>query len=367
MFNLSVQAFTYLTSIHILFTGLALFVLVPFSHRYGRRAAWLASTFLIAVFNVGCAKSSNYAAMLVCRILGSVLFSSPIALGPPVVVEIAIVTLGPALGPFIMGFVAQRGGWEWIYWIFTITSGVEFILYVIFSAETRYTSQPGSSSSSSSSDGKKEISIKKQYCSSSRIGSTPMTVAKFSCPFKMLKYMTILIPIYAHTMIFNLSAAMLTVEIPQLFALRFGLNAQQIGLQFIGIVVGAIVGEAFNAVVLSWLRWRAQQGVGNIKKAARPTGYLFSSYLRFCCIIAGLVIFCILLGNTNPMDYNVGSIIGIGIAAFGNQIVTSFLIKYHPDAYRARRTHLGGIGLNSTDMVLHRSILVSINVPDVGI
>lgn len=41
-----------------------------------------------------------------------------------------------------------------------------------------------------------------------------MTVAKFTCPFKMLKYMTILIPIYAHTMIFNLSAAMLTVEIP---------------------------------------------------------------------------------------------------------------------------------------------------------
>jgi hypothetical protein len=153
-----------------------------------------------------------------------------------------------------MGFVAQRGGWEWIYWIFAITSGVEFILYVIFSAETRYTSQPGSSSSSSSSssDGKKEISIKKQYFSSSRIDSTPMTVAKFRCPFKMLKYMTILIPIYAHTMIFNLSAAMLTVEIPQLFALRFGLNAQQIGLQFIGIVVGAIVGEAFNAVVLSW-------------------------------------------------------------------------------------------------------------------
>lgn len=82
-------------------------------------------------------------------------------------------------------------------------------------------------------------------------------------------------------MIFNLSAAMLTVEIPQLFAIRFGFNAQQIGLQFIGIVVGIIVGEAFNPIVLSWLRWRAQQGVGSIKKAARPTEYLFSSYLGF--------------------------------------------------------------------------------------
>lgn len=238
----------------------------------------------------------------------------------------AIVTLGPPLGPLIMGFVAERVGWEWVYWIFAITSGVEFILYAIFSPETRYISQPGSSSSSSSDD-KKEISIKKQYFSFSRIDSTPMTVAEFIRPFKMLKYMTILIPIYAHTMIFNLSAAMLTVEIPQLFAIRFGFNAQQIGLQFIGIVVGTIVGEAFNAVVLSWLRRRAQQGVGNIKKAARPTEYLFSSYLGFCCMIAGLVIFCILLGNTKPKDYNVGPIIGIGIAAFGNQIVTSFLIN----------------------------------------
>ncbi|EED14954.1 conserved hypothetical protein [Talaromyces stipitatus ATCC 10500] len=341
MFNLSVQSISYLTSIHILFTGLVPFVLVPWSNRFGRRPVWLASTLLTAVCNIGCAKSSNYAEMMVCRILGSVFLSSPIALGPPVVVEMyhehergikisiwtAIVTLGPPLGPFVMGFVAQRAGWEWIYWISAITSGVEFVLYAIFSPETRYIRQPGSSFGSD-----KKPTTKQEYFSFHRIDPTPMTVAEFIHPFKMVKYMTILIPIYAHTSIFNLSAAMLTVEIPQLFAIRFGFNAQQIGLQFIGIIVGTMVGEVFNAVVLSWLHRRVQQRQlqqgDSRKKAANPTEYLFSSYLGFCCMIAGLVIFCILLGNTKPMHYNVGPIIGIGIAAFGNQIVTSFLINY---------------------------------------
>lgn len=144
--------------------------------------------------------------------------------------------------------------------------------------------------------------------------------------------MTILIPIYAHTMVFNLSAAMLTVEIPQLFAVRFGFNAEQIGLQFIGIIVGTIVGEAFNATVLRWLRRRAeqhQQQGKSTKKAANPPDYLFSSYLGFCCMIAGLTIFCILLGKIKPIDYKVGPIIGIGIVAFGNQVVASFLIPFH--------------------------------------
>lgn len=42
-------------------------------------------------------------------------------------------------------------------------------------------------------------------------------------------------------------------------------------------------------------------------------------------------------------------------------------IRYYSDAYRACRVHLSGIGFHSADMVLHRSILVSVNVRDTRI
>lgn len=71
----------------ILFTGLAPFLLLPLSSRFGRRPVWLVCTLCTAVCNIGCAKSNTYAAMLICRILGSLFISAPIALGPPVVVE----------------------------------------------------------------------------------------------------------------------------------------------------------------------------------------------------------------------------------------------------------------------------------------
>jgi hypothetical protein len=55
--------------------------------------------------------------------------------------------------------------------------------------------------------------------------------------------------------------------------------------------------------------------------------YLQASYVGFICMIVGLVMFCILLSQTEPMHYNVRPIIGIGIAGFGNQIVSNFLVN----------------------------------------
>lgn len=60
----------------------------------------------------------------------------------------ALVTFGPPLGQFLMGFVGQRVGWEWIYWTFAITSAVQFIFYEIFSPEARYVKRPVSTTKS---------------------------------------------------------------------------------------------------------------------------------------------------------------------------------------------------------------------------
>lgn len=234
----------------------------------------------------------------------------------------ALVSLGPPVGPFIMGFVAQRAGWEWIYWIFAIVSAVQFILYLFFSSETRYL--VSSERPSTSSDIPKS-SWKKKYLPFRRIDPAPFTLMEMYQPFLMAKHIRILLAICSHTMIFNLSAAMLTVEIPQLFAARFGFNSEQIGLQFLGIIVGTILGEVFNAVSHRLLKSRSTQK--DQSSTVKLDKYLQVSYIGFICMSIGLVMFCILLDQTAPMQYNVRPIIGIGIAGFGNQVVSNFLVN----------------------------------------
>ncbi|KAJ5678566.1 MFS general substrate transporter [Penicillium maclennaniae] len=332
-FGVSIQDVSYFTSIHILCTGIAPFVLLPLSRRFGRRPVWLISTLCTAVCNIGCAESNSYAAMLICRIIGSLFLAAPIALGPPVVVEMyreqergyklgiwtVLVTLGPPVGPFIMGFVAQRAGWEWIYWTFAIISGVQFFLYFFFSPETRYIA-PGPIEHSKT--GKTGV---RQYLTFRRIDPTPFTAKEMYHPFLRAKHIRIALPICSHSMIFCLSAALLTVEIPQLFGPRFGFNSEQIGLQFLGIIVGTVTGEMANAILHKLLRARAAKPNDS---HVRLSWYISLSYVGFVCMVVGLVVFCIQLDHTAPMHYNVTPIVGVGIAGFGNQVVSNFLINY---------------------------------------
>ncbi|KAJ5497243.1 hypothetical protein N7463_009230 [Penicillium fimorum] len=266
---------------------------------------------------------------VICRIFGSIFLSSPLALGALVIVEsfhgdkcsirmgvwAAMITLGPPLGPLLMAFVTERAGWQWIYWIFAIISGVQFILQVFLGSETRYVK--GSGTTSKSKGIQKSFAVR-------RIDPSPFTCAEFYRPIKHIKCISMLIPIYAHSMIFNIVAGMLTVEIPQLFAERFDFGAEKIGLQFIGIITGTVLAESFNTVVLYTMRRRA---VRRHDKMPRPVNFLLVSYLGFVCVIAGLVAFCICMENAKPLHYSVTPIIEIGVAGFGNQVIATFLVN----------------------------------------
>lgn len=132
----TIQGASYLTSSQILILGVAPLIWRPFSSRYGRRPTELISTFGSGAFNIGCALSPNYGAMIAFRCLSAFFIAPPIAIGPEVVVEMfqagqrgqktgiwtLMLTLGPPMGPFIFGFVAQHVGWPWIYWVLAIVS-----------------------------------------------------------------------------------------------------------------------------------------------------------------------------------------------------------------------------------------------------
>ena len=57
-----------------------------------------------------------------------------------------------------------------------------------------------------------------------------------------------------------------------------------------------------------------------------PEHRLWLSHLGFVTVIVGLIVFGVQLQNATPMQWNVTPIVGAGIAAFGNQIVTTVLV-----------------------------------------
>jgi MFS family permease len=361
--GVSLTRASYLTSIQILILGFAPLFWKPISNRFGRRPIWLISTLGSMVCNIGCAESHTYASQVVTRLLVAFFISPAIAISSAVVTETffarergqkmgiwtLMVTLGyltsptfhnlytdtplsPPSGPFIMGFVAYHTGtWTWIYWILAITNGVQFILYFFLSPETLYVRNRVMPPTSKSA-------FQREYLNFGKIGPFPLNARNFFTPIKLFAYPNILIPTIAYSIIFNFSSVLLTVEIPQLFTPKFHFNAQQIGLQFIGMIIGSVLGEQIGGRGSDfWMRRKASQ-LGRSRHAS-PEHRIWIAYPGFLTVIVGLVVFCVQVERIK--SYNVTPIVGIAISAFGNQIITTVLVTYAVDCHHEHAASIG--------------------------
>ncbi|OCK78496.1 MFS general substrate transporter [Lepidopterella palustris CBS 459.81] len=342
----SLQRASYLVSCQIAVLGWAPLFWKPISNRYGRRPVWLISTILAGVCNIGCAESHSYGAMAACRCLVAFFISPAIAIGSGVVVETffkkdrgqkmgiwtLMVTLGPPGGPFFMGFVAYHVGYRWIYWIFAIINAVQFFGYFFFGPETRYIRQGVTHSGSA---------FKKEYFTFGRIDPKPLSFIEFIQPAFLARYPSILIPTISYTVVFGFASVFLTVEIPQIFIPKFGLNPQQQGLQFLGLIIGSIIGEQLGGPLSDFWINRKTKKVGGAGMRPKAEYRLWLSYLGFLLTIVGLIVFGIRTQQATPKDWNMTPIVGIALAACGNQIITTVLVTFAVDCHQEHSSSIG--------------------------
>ncbi|KAL4806824.1 major facilitator superfamily domain-containing protein [Aspergillus unguis] len=329
--GVSIQRVSYLTSLQIAILGAAPLLWKPLSHRFGRRPIFLLSLLLSCVCNIGCAKSPDYASMAACRALVAFFVSPAMAIGSAVVMETffrrerarymgvwtVMVTLGVPVGPFIFGFVAQRVGYRWIYWVLAITNGVQFILYLFFGPETRYT-------------GPSTSQFKHEYLALSRIDSTPFAAKEFIHPLSLFTNIPVLLSAVAYSMVFLFASVLNSVEVPQLLQAKFELNEQQLGLQFLGLIIGSLLGEQMGGVMSDyWMNLRAKR----LGFRPAPEYRLWLSYFGFLVTIAGMVVFLVCTEQAPQGEWRVSPVVGTGVAAFGNQVVTTVLTTYAVDTF----------------------------------
>lgn len=323
--GVSLQRTSYLTSLQIAVLNAPLFWR-PLSTRYGRRPIFLIALAGSLVFNVGAAKSKTYAAMAACRALQAFFISPPVGVGSAVVVETffkherarfmgiwtVMITLGIPVAPLIMGFVTERAGYRWIYWILAITNGCQFIVYGLFGPETRFMRNTEVKHATSG-----WAAWREQYLKIRRIDNTPISPMEFISPLRFAKYPCIMLPAAAYSMVF-MTQVLVTVEIPQLFAEKFHFNAQQLGLQFLGTIIGSLIGEQIGGHSSDmWMRWRSKR-VAPSKPA--PEFRLWLSYIGIILTIVGMVVFLVQIQHAPVGHWNVTPIVGAAIAAVGNQV-----------------------------------------------
>lgn len=150
--------------------------------------------------------------------------------------------------------------------------------------------------------------------------------------------MCVLIPAIAYAMIFLFGSVLITVELPQLFGQKFGFNPQQLGYQFLGIIVGSVIGEQLGGSLSDyWMNRRARKT--GVKPA--PEYRLWLSYAGFILTIVGIVVFLVRTQEAPAKHWNITPVIGIAIAGAGNQIVTTVLITYAVDCHQEESASIG--------------------------
>ncbi|KAJ5722247.1 hypothetical protein N7488_000282 [Penicillium malachiteum] len=124
--------------------------LSPLSELYGRQIVLSSATNFFVMFQIGCALAPNTAALIIFRALTGTGGSACLTTGAGVVADLFAPherglamsvfgfgpLFGPVLGPILGGFIAQRAGWRWIFWVLVISSGLMTAFVIIFNRET---------------------------------------------------------------------------------------------------------------------------------------------------------------------------------------------------------------------------------------
>ncbi|KAJ1706630.1 hypothetical protein AFLA70_193g002480 [Aspergillus flavus AF70] len=338
-YGVTVPEASYLTSIQILVLGLTPFLWKPITCIYGRYHVSLVSVLGSLACNIGGARCTTYGAQMATRVLTAILISPPIGIGSGVITELCepeeraqklgwwtlMTTLGTPAGPFIMGFVAKHIGFEWIYWIYVMINFAQFLAYLLLGEETMYVA-------GDAGDGKGGPTSK---FIPRRIDPRPLKPREFIESIFLYRYPRILIPTIAQCVVFCYANTAIIVEMPIAFGQKFHFDAQQIGLQYIAVIIGSLIGEQVSGPMSDWF----MKALSKRRGYFRPADRLWLSYIGFATVIAGLLTWGFQLDNAT--SWNVTPCVGAAIASFGNQILTTILISFAVDCYKDQSTDIG--------------------------
>ncbi|CZR58586.1 related to multidrug resistant protein [Phialocephala subalpina] len=276
---------TLVVSIYLLGYAFGPLFIAPLSEMYGRLPVYHSCMTLFILFNVACAKSTNFPMLIVFRVLTGTAGAGPLTLGPGSIADMyrqeergkimAIWTLpillGPTIGPIAGGYLSESLGWRWDFWFLIIVTGTVFIISILFLRETsplillerraaRLRKSTGNISLKSAL--KSPLSPRQNFRTS------------IIRPTKMLIFSPIILGLSVLTAVIYGVIYLLFTTMSSVFEENFGIPTENVGLVYLGIGIGQILGVTIFGFVSDRILRRLSKG-GEMKPEYRLPPLLF--------------------------------------------------------------------------------------------
>lgn len=250
---------SFIVSIYILGYAVGPLFLAPMSEVYGRLPVYHVCNCLFVVWTIACAVAPNIGSLLFFRFMGGIAGSCPITIGGGSIADLivrekrggamAIFALGPLLGPVIGpvagGFLAQAEGWRWVFWVIAIAGGICAACSITFMRETyepvllmkkvkQLRKETGNENLRSKLD--------------SGISAREYFWRAIVRPTKMLFLSPIVLALSIYMAVVYGYLYLLFTTLTLVFEERYHFNSGTVGLVFLGIGVGSLLGLAVFGV-----------------------------------------------------------------------------------------------------------------------
>ena len=260
---------SFIVSIYILGYAIGPLFLAPLSELYGRLWVYHVNNVLFIIWNIASAVAPNIGALMVFRLLAGIAGSCPITIGGGSIADMivqekrgasmAVFALGPLLGPCIGpvagSFLSQAAGWRWIFWLLAIAvspmvisietyansfqGGVLSTFALFFLRETfdpvllqrrvnKLRKETGNMQLRSKLD--KGISKKEHF---------KRAIVR---PTKMLLFSPIVLVLSIYMAVVYGYLYLLFTTLTEVFEGQYGFSQGTVGLTFLGIGVGSLLG-----------------------------------------------------------------------------------------------------------------------------
>ena len=150
--HVTVEQASYCTTVFILFGGVLSMFIVPFANVYGRRIVYVIFILIAAAGQFGSAGAASYGGVITGRVFNGIGGSVPLGIGAATICDLFTqgerglymgiytlsITNGPHVAPIAGGYIAERLGWRWCFWIPGIMQAGLWVVLIFTLPETLF-------------------------------------------------------------------------------------------------------------------------------------------------------------------------------------------------------------------------------------
>lgn len=350
-------------SIFVIAFGIGPLVLAPLSETVGRKYIYQVCYVIFTLFQIGCALSTSIGMLIGFRLLAGLFGSAGIALGggtisgessqtfPGVFLSfmevlgkkadsldmfnprerakvvgkyVLGILIGPVIGPIAGGFITEKLGWRWCFWIMTCVSGINSLVGLLFLRES-YAPQLLTLRARRMAAELRHPTIAADHDPRSLERRLWQAVKR---PMKILFLQPIVFIMACYMALLYGCLYLLFTTFPEVWSVRYGFTAGEAGLTYIGLGVGFItavlVGIPQIDRLYNRLADRRNGGVG------KPEYRIPIANVGAVCVPLGLFMYG---WAVERRDFWFVPILGTSFFGLGMILIFNAIQNYYIDAF----------------------------------